>query len=311
MQLVYSTPNRSFTLDIRGKFNVIVGKSGTGKSVLADFAEMIRNNPFSRKEYPREITGNPVLLQDWMVTHPGSIIVIDEGIFDVRQWRKLIPEMGRSENYFVICTREGDPSLPYGINTTFEIEGTYRNLRMVPKYRENPLSRNTHDCCGVITEDAKVGYWVLQHIARHSLTLKSAGGKDEICSLLKALPQRQTVVFDSCGIGSTLSKLLVAAKEERSVLFDSASFEWEVLQSFFKKDFIAYTEENCTAFASEEQYYTQQLNTLLFAYCGINYSKNSEELASLFSVGCGMVQGNFCNMLDTGVVGEPLYEEFR
>lgn len=99
------------------------------------------------------------------------------------------------------------------------------------------------------------------------------------------------VLFDKCGIGGDILRLSVTARECGWVLFDTESFEYEIGKALFGDEYSEYSTENCLDFLSAEDFYIQQLRTLLRDKYGCVYSKSDPSLVDILTNGRGVQHG--------------------
>lgn len=134
MEYTFTHPRMKLHLQLQGKFNIIVGDSGTGKSYLCKLVEEIRNTYGLAEQQPLPVCGGGaavVRVPVWAKEHRGALLVLDE-MQDAEIWHSYLDIMKASHNYYIICTREGDRSIPFDFNTTFELKRTETALQMVP-----------------------------------------------------------------------------------------------------------------------------------------------------------------------------------
>lgn len=299
----------TYKLVIRGKFNVIVGLSASGKTRLTRVAEIARKQPQGNVGVP--VIGDQSSLEFSIRNMRNCIIIIDEDVGRDR-WRSLCRLMMGRPNIYIICTREGNRSIPYGIDTTFELVGGPDTYHMVPRYTKNICTRATHGISGVVCEDGKSGFEYIRQLCAR-LPIYSAQGKDKLVALLTRLPERQLVVFDTCGIGAAVDDLERMARSERAVLFDSRSFEYEVLTSLFTPFYTPYLQStDPLKYPSEEEYYIKTLNSILSSPAfRIGYSKGNQQLVRLFLTKKGKVGEEFIDLRQYSREDSIPYEEIR
>lgn len=305
--------DHSFDICVAGKFNIIDGDSGTGKTYLKPFIERLYDMMYNgeRVECPIPIVVGNHQVEGAALAQRGSVIVIDEN-FPMDRLSALLPAMKRSLNYYIVCCREGHPGIPYGLDTTFHLHHKGGHFEMVPAYNTDLLTRNVRGCSRVITEDRCTGYYYIKNICGSHMTVSaSPTGKSGLVKLLHENSSRTVVLFDSCGIGNNFHKLLIAAQEENAVLFATRSFEEELLRQGFPKQYVTFDIEKHVRYASEESYYTATLGSVLQMLPNLGYSKSSEEIASLLSTGCGTVNKKYYNLRELAFKLDQPYSELR
>lgn len=134
--------NEIFEFDISSKITVICGDSGIGKSVLVDLVAIYsRNNGIGpckvtvscnkRCVAPRE-TGN---IYDDMGGFKDCIVFIDENDEISRDTEKFIDYTEKTDNYYVLISRELIDKLPNSITMTCK-------LKRLDESSEDGLVRN-------------------------------------------------------------------------------------------------------------------------------------------------------------------------
>ena len=176
-----------------------------------------------------------------------SIVFIDEGnefVF-TDEFAAIIKN---TDNYYVIVTREGIPSLPYSIEEIYGIRdsGKYGVLKQVYNkffhiYQGNRPDQNKFDM--IITEDSNSGYQFFKATAdERNIICESAGGKSNIFSAaakaVAAHPKEMILVIaDGAAFGAEMEKITrLIADHGCLVLYVPESFEWLILKSGIVED---------------------------------------------------------------------------
>lgn len=152
---------------IKRNITILSGDSGSGKTVLIDLI----------RDYRRYRSDSGVFLscdcdcrtidnEDWerqLEDISNSIVFIDEGnrFLTSKRFAELVQ---KSDNYFVLATREKLPMLPYSVNEIygFRKSGKFHEVRQ--KYNEiyhlygEISEQNMIEPEFVITEDSNSGY---------------------------------------------------------------------------------------------------------------------------------------------------------
>ncbi len=142
-RIIVESKKVKYDFTIKRNITILTGNSGSGKTVLI---ELIR-------DYRRYGSDSGVFLscdrecrtidnEDWerqISETSNSIIFIDEGNRFLRS-RKFADLLQKSDNYFVIATREKLPMLPYSVNEIygFRQSGKFHNAKQ--KYNEIIIS---------------------------------------------------------------------------------------------------------------------------------------------------------------------------
>ena len=150
-------------------------------------------------------------------------------------------EVQKSDNYFVIVTRESLPMLPYSVEEIYGIHnsGKYGNLKCI--YNEMYHIYGTETIVSkihpdqIITEDSNSGFQFFYHIGEENGVLcKSAEGKSNIFVELTKIKEAEEilVIADGAAIGSEMEKLMNIRRVNQHIHFYlPESFEWLILQS--------------------------------------------------------------------------------
>ena len=171
-----------------------------------------------------------------------SIIFIDEGnrFLTSKKFAELVQ---RSDNYFVIATREKLPMLPYSVNEIygFRKSGKFHEARQT--YNEiyhlyGEISEQSVVCPQyVLTEDSNSGYEFFLSLSKESnISCTAANGKSNIISGLQKIDQKEgigLVIVDGAAFGSEMRDVSEYLKEVGGiVLYAPESFEWLLLSVF-------------------------------------------------------------------------------
>lgn len=312
MKLLYTSRQYELGLELTGKFNVVIGNSGAGKTLLARIASRFMRAGDVEAQKPKPIYSScDANIIPFLESARDSVFIIDEDT-DLSWIRSSMPLLLNSDNYYVFITRDGIPEIPYGISNIFRVSSNSgRKCYMIPLYR-HVLSRRVVPGGKIVTEDSKLGYQHLCHICGKDRVM-SAEGKSKIYRLVDSMGGDIpcTVVFDSCGIGADAAGLIELQRAGDCTLFDSASFEQEVLSCDFPKLYREFTESDIPAYHSEEDFYISQLSDVLNKLWGIRYHKNDTQLSQLLETGIANIHGKVCRMKDAGGVTGQTYRELR
>lgn len=232
-----------YQFEIRRNITIIKGDSATGKTTLID---MIR-------EYYENGEQSGIILQcdktcvvlegrQWKILLENihdSIVFIDEGNQFITT-DEFSSELKRSDNYYVIVTREGLPNLPYSVEEIYGIKtsGKYGTLQQTYQefyhiYGEQkssiPFSPDI-----IIVEDSNAGYEFFENVAEDKCwETISAGEKSNICKLLKEYDNKKILIIaDGAAFGAEMDRVM--KKINLSIgkaIFLPESFEWLILKS--------------------------------------------------------------------------------
>lgn len=169
----------------------------------------------------------------------GCIVFIDEGN-DFVMSNDFAAAIQDTDNYYVIVTREGIPSLPYSVEEIYGIRdsGKYGNLKRT--YNEFYYLYQTVDFHypvkpeRVITEDSNSGFQFFQNICeKDGKICRSAHGKSNLfAEIVDHLNGKILVIADGAAFGPEMEKLArLMEGYPNIVLYLPESFEWVVLKS--------------------------------------------------------------------------------
>lgn len=232
-----------YDFTIRRNITIIKGDSATGKTTLV---EMIReyheagedSGIFLKCERPCRVLGG----RDWKIllaTMKETIVFIDED-------NAFLPSDGfaeavrRSDNYYVIVTREGLPNLPYSVEEIYGIResGKYAALKQTYNELYHLYGRTDHRSAVkpgyVIVEDSNAGYEFFREVSKNvGCPVISAGGKSKIFGKLIEGPREHVLVIaDGAAFGPEMDRIMKLVKRKKGiVLYLPESFEWLILRS--------------------------------------------------------------------------------
>lgn len=244
-RIIVESKKVKYDFTIKRNITILTGDSGSGKTVLI---ELIR-------DYRRYGSDSGVILscdrecriidnEDWerqISEISNSIIFIDEGNRFLTS-RKFADLLQKSDNYFVIATREKLPMLPYSVNEIygFRKSGKFHNTKqkyneIYHLYGEISEERMIYPQ-SVLTEDSNSGYEFFAELSKErNISCISAKGKSNIISCLQKMDRKEgmcLVIVDGAAFGSEmrdLSEYMNAVGN--TVLYAPESFEWLLLST--------------------------------------------------------------------------------
>lgn len=242
-KIVVSTKRLKYEFELRRNLTIIRGDSATGKTTLIDMIRDYVNNP----------SGTPVeLVCDkkcyvvegalWKEQLSGicdGIIFIDEG----NEFIKTVDfadEIQKTDNYYVIVTRESLPSLPYSVEEIYGIRtsGKYGTLKqsyneLYRLYGADTYENNVKPEV-VITEDSNSGYQFFEAVCREKqLGCESMQGKSNVFHYLNVHKKEKILVIaDGAAFGSEIDRVIQLINgRENIALYLPESFEWLILSA--------------------------------------------------------------------------------
>lgn len=180
-----------------------------------------------------------VLWKEQLSGISDSIVFIDEGNEFVRtdEFARTIQE---TDNYYVIVTREGLPSLPYSVEEIYGIRTSGKCGTLKQSYHEFyriygvDISKEVIKPEMIITEDSNSGYQFFQAVSEdYDLKCISAEGKSNIFQFLKVNEGKKLLIIaDGAAFGSEIDRVLRLLKnQDNAALYLPESFEWLILSS--------------------------------------------------------------------------------
>ena len=256
-----------YEFTIKRNITVVQGNSATGKTSLVDLIrEYQLNGPesginLSCKKKCVVLEGN-----DWkdnLTLFSDCIVFIDEGNSFVSSV-DFSNQIKKTNNYYVIITREGLENLPYSVNEIYGIHtsGKYADLKQVYHEFYN-IYEDTKDVTNkeisqILTEDSNSGFDFFSNLAKEKYDCKSANGKSNIFTFLNQTDSKTLVVADGAAFGSQMNKVSkIIRQKNNTILFLPESFEYLLLQADVLKDKeITQILDNPSDFIDSKEYFS-------------------------------------------------------
>lgn len=238
-----STKRLKYEFELRRNLTIIQGDSATGKTTLIDMIRDFVNNPSGtsvdlvceKKCYV--VDGS--LWKEQLLGISDCIVFIDEG----NEFIKTVDfadTIQKTDNYYVIVTRESLPSLPYSVEEIYGIRtsGRYGTLKQSYHefYRIYGLDTYEHEVTPeiIVTEDSNSGYQFFEQVCRdNELVCESMNGKSNVFHYLnKHKDKKILVIADGAAFGSEIDKVLQVIHGRKNIaLYLPESFEWMILDA--------------------------------------------------------------------------------
>jgi hypothetical protein len=173
-----------------------------------------------------------------------SILFFEEDIDFVKT--KEFAEIVKNSNcYFVIVRRDAIKTLPYSVESIYEIleDKKYGNVKQVCNIIENVIdlddiskTKMNGQIQTIITEDKNSGYTFFENISKESMNdCVSANGNGNIVDKIREYGNKGNnilVVADGAALGAYISQIIEMAYKYRNIiLYVPESFEWILLKS--------------------------------------------------------------------------------
>lgn len=279
---------------IKRNITVIRGDSATGKTALVDMIrEHFENGTASGVELTCDKECTVLEGRTWigqLSMMKDCIVFIDEGN-DFVMSNDFASAIQDTDNYYVIVTREGIPSLPYSVDEIYGIRdsGKYGTLRRTYNefyhlYQITGLSQRVKPE-RVITEDSNSGFQFFHSICEKGgrIICISAHGKSNIfADAVNHLNDKILVIADGAAFGAEMEKLVQLMKGHPNItLYLPESFEWIILKSGVIEDSnIAEMLEHPEDYIESKEYFSWErfFTALLIQKTQDNYLKYSKRL---------------------------------
>lgn len=233
-----------YDFEIRRNITIIKGNSATGKTTLV---EMIREYYEDGEESGISLSCEKECIvlsgRDWgnvLAAKKDCIVFIDEGNRFVHT-REFARTIQKTDNYYVIVTREGLVNLPYSVEEIYGIResGKYASIKQVYNefyrlYGDN-IAVSEIAPSKIIVEDSNSGYEFFKGISTDKkYSVVSANGKSNIFSqvLLNKSEDALLIVADGAAFGSEMDRMMKLIYGKKNIfLYLPESFEWLILNS--------------------------------------------------------------------------------
>ena len=247
-RVIVSSKRLKYDFELRRNLTIIRGESATGKTTLVDMIQEHVNNPSGS---PVELICDKkcyvlagVLWKEQLSGIQDSIVFIDEGNEFIKT-DVFAREIQKTDNYYVIVSRESLPSLPYSVEEIYGIRtsGKYGTLKQSYHefyriYGKDVFHKNVQPDT-VLTEDSNSGHQFFKHICRENqIKCASANGKSNIFHFLKIHSNENILVIaDGAAFGPEIDRILYFMNNrENLALYLPESFEWLILSANILKD---------------------------------------------------------------------------
>lgn len=268
-RIVVSTKRLKYDFEVRRNLTMIRGDSATGKTTLIDMIRDYVNNPSGT---PVNLTCDKkcyvlegALWKEQLKGITDSIIFIDEGNEFIKSV-DFAEEIQKTDNYYVIVTRESLSSLPYSIEEIYGIRtsGKYGTLKQSYHEFYQLYGVDTYEKSVkpdiIITEDSNSGYQFFAQICQEKqLDCESMNGKSNVFHYLNIhKDEKILVIADGAAFGSEMDRVLqLINKRKNVVLYLPESFEWLVLSAgVLKNNSVVQILKNPSEYIESKEYFS-------------------------------------------------------
>ena len=189
-RIVVQNSKVRYDFEVRKNITIIKGDSATGKTTLVELIrEYYENGVESGITLSCEKECATLSGRDWesiLATKKDSILFIDEGNRFV-QSKEFARAIQKTDNYYVIITREGLVNLPYSVEEIYGIResGKYASIKQI--YNElyhiygEDNERKKIVPSKIIVEDSNAGFEFFDGISKEkNYSVVTANGKSNI-----------------------------------------------------------------------------------------------------------------------------------
>ena len=242
-RVVIQNKKIKFDFEIRRNITILRGDSATGKTTLV---EMIREyeelGPDSGIELLCEKDCVVLSGRQWkkqLADLSQSIVFIDEGNAFTAS-KEFAAAIQKTDNYYVLVTREGLETLPYSVTEIYGIRTSKHFGDLKQTYNEffriygKPMGLEKLKPTAIITEDSNSGFQFFRAVcAENGIFCESAGGKSNIFKMLSdRAGENVLVVADGAAFGSQMERIMqLLALQPDSHIYLPESFEWLILSA--------------------------------------------------------------------------------
>ena len=233
-----------FTIELERNITILRGDSATGKTTLVEMLSAYEN--YGRKsgitivcdKTCRVLSG--ALWEAQLKDIQDAIVFVDEGSTFVSSL-DFARAIQKTDNYYVLVTREDLSTLPYSVNAILELKKTTSRFKRTynkayPIY--DSLSASDVELGSVeklLTEDANSGYQLFTKIGeKYGIVCIPAAGKDNIKQKIFPMKSEKVLVIaDGAAFGPQMNDIYRLMQEDSTKfsLYLPESLEWLLLKA--------------------------------------------------------------------------------
>ena len=294
-----------YQLTVERNITILRGNSATGKSTLYRAIKQFEND--GRASGIKLTCDRPCVIlegKNWendLKEIKQSIVFVDEGAKFINT-EEFATAIKKSDNYYVLITRQDLGNLPYSIHEIYELDTNRIGNRMFCKqqqiYKSNNIAQNAI-ISKIVTEDSKTGYEFYNEYAKtHNIQCEHADGKTNVSKKIVNKNNSQTtlIIVDGAAYGSEMNNTMILINSIPGyILFTPESFEWLLLNSnILNEPYITevlkapYNYIESSEFFSWEKYFTDLLNKATKESNIMPYNKSNNKSLKIFTTGSNM-----------------------
>lgn len=289
-----------YQIEVHRSITILQGDSGTGKTTLYEMvADHTRLGGASGIQVSCDKRCVALVDLDWrnqLASVHDSIVFVDEDADYIRS-NEFASFVRRTDNYYLIITRESLYALPYSIKEVYEFStsGKYHTLKRV--YEEGQghtygASRTAADqgFMTMLVEDSHSGLQFFQHrFSKNGPRCESSNGNAGIYGwLMNHSEERVFVLADGAAFGAEAQRVLDLQQERRGamVVCLPESFEWLLLSSGVVHGVQDVVDDSGKCIESSEHFSWEQFFTQFLREVtrGTPFEYSKERIASAYLV---------------------------
>lgn len=236
-----SNRDAKFKFDLYRNITLVRGDSGTGKTTLYDMvSDYTRLGDNSGVNVSSDKKCVALTDSDWKNQLRGfknSIVFIDEGAEYIRSV-DFSTAISKTDNYYVIFSRESLHALPYSVEEIYEIKasGKYHSFKKLYNktaehiYFAGKKPENV-DYDTVLTEDSNSGYQFFNSFFELKDCVSAKSNSNIFNWLNDNKNKKILVIADGAAFGSEIDRVLKMQSFIDFELCLPESFEWLILKS--------------------------------------------------------------------------------
>ena len=233
-----------FTIELERNITILRGDSATGKTTLVEMLSAYEN--YGRKsgitivcdKTCRVLSG--ALWEAQLKDIQDAIVFVDEGSTFVSSL-DFARAIQKTDNYYVLVTREDLSTLPYSVNAILELKKTTSRFKRTynkayPIY--DSLSASDVELGSVeklLTEDANSGYQLFTKVGeKYGIVCIPAAGKDNIKQKIFPMKSEKVLaIADGAAFGPQMNDIYRLMQEDNAKfsLYLPESLEWLLLKA--------------------------------------------------------------------------------
>ena len=238
-----------YEFTLKRNITIVRGKSGTGKTTLYRLvSDYMKDNKGSGVKISMSSGNSCIALSDtdWenqIKKTKNSVVFIDEGFIgfkNIENINDFIRRIKKTDNYYVIFSRESFEKIPSSVEEVYEIK-TNRNKHVFKKFYElnkdhrlNVNIRKKDSFVLLITEDSKSGkQFFKEYYKKSDIKVDSANGNSNVISKIReSKNDGLMVIVDGAAFSPYIDEAYKICKYNKNInICIPESFEWMILKS--------------------------------------------------------------------------------